>query len=58
MSIKPMDIGLRGKVLVVTKGRAIVDVGKKKITVGIRDDIKVKSGDMVIITLGTIVGKE
>lgn len=53
-----MDIGLRGKVLVVNKGRAIVEVGKKRVTVGVRDDVKVKGGDMVIITLGTIVGKE
>ena len=52
-----MDIGSRGKVLVSDKGRAIVQVGGKKMTVGVRDDIKVNKGDMVIIVLGNVVGK-
>ncbi|MBR9682537.1 MAG: hypothetical protein GOV02_02590 [Candidatus Aenigmarchaeota archaeon] len=52
-----MDIGSKCKVLAADKGRAIVQKGGKKITVGVRDDIKIKKGDMVIIVLGNIVGK-
>lgn len=52
-----MDIGNKGKVLVSDKGRAIVQIGGKKVSVGVRDDIKIKKGDMVIIVLGNVIGK-
>ena len=52
-----MDIGSKGKVLAVTDGKAIVQIDRRRVTVGVRDDVKVGKGDMVIIALGNIVAK-
>ena len=52
-----MDIGAKGKVLVAKSDRAIVQIGRKKVTVGVRSDVKVKRGDIVVVTLGNIVAK-
>ncbi len=47
----------KGRVLVTKRGKAIVEIENKKVTVDIRPDIKVKSGDIVIIAFNTIIDK-
>lgn len=47
----------KGRVLVTKKDKAVVEIGRKKIIVNIRPDIKVKPGDMVVVAFKTIVDK-
>lgn len=47
----------KAKVIDIENGRAVIeDMGRKK-TVSIRDDLKIKKGDNVVVSLGAIVGK-
>lgn len=47
----------KARVLVTKKNKAIVEIGRKKVIVNIRPDIKVKSGDVVVVAFNTIVDK-
>ncbi len=47
----------KGRVINVKKGKAVVEMDKKRRTFEIRPDIKIKEGDMVYVALGTIVDK-
>ena len=52
-----MSIISKAKVISIENGKAIVEREGKKQTVSIRDDIKLKKGDKVMISLGVIVDK-
>lgn len=52
-----MCIAVKGRVLVIKKNRAIVEIEGGKKTVNVRPDLKIKSGDMVMIAFNTIVDK-
>ncbi len=47
----------KGRVVDVKKGKAVVEIDKKKKTFEVRPDIIIKKGDIVFVTLGTIVDK-
>ncbi len=47
----------KARVLEVKKGKAVVEMDKKKRTLEVRPDIKIKKGDVVFVALGTIVDK-
>ncbi len=47
----------KARVLVTKKNRAVVEIGKKKVIVNIRPDVKVKPGDIVVIAFNTIVDR-
>ncbi len=47
----------KARVLVAKKNRAVVEIGKKKVIVNIRPDVKVKPGDIVVIAFNTIVDR-
>ncbi len=47
----------KARVLVTKKNRAVVEIGRKKIIVNVRPDVKVKSGDIVVVAFNTIVDK-
>ncbi len=47
----------KGRVLVTKRGKAIVEIDNKKVTVNIRPDIKVKAGDIVVVAFNTIIDK-
>ncbi len=47
----------KARVLEVKKGKAVVEMGRKKKTLEVRPDIKIKKGDTVFVALGTIVDK-
>ncbi len=47
----------KAKVLEVKKGKAVVEIDGKRKTFEVRRDISIKKGDVVFVTLGTIVDK-
>ena len=47
----------KARVLVTKKDKAIVEIGRKKVMVNIRPDLKVKPGDIVVVAFNTIVDK-
>lgn len=52
-----MVIAAKGKVLAVKENKAIVSIENRKETVGIKPDLNIRAGDMVIVALDMIVGK-
>ncbi|MBU5574921.1 MAG: hypothetical protein QXF15_02350 [Candidatus Aenigmatarchaeota archaeon] len=52
-----MDITNKAKVLVIKSNRAIVEINGKKKYVGIRPDLKIKQGDIVIVAFNNIIDK-
>lgn len=52
-----MCIAIKGKILAIKQNRAIVEIEGSKKTVNVRPDLKLKTGDMVMIALNTIVDK-
>ncbi|MFZ3077002.1 MAG: hypothetical protein WA139_00940 [Candidatus Aenigmatarchaeota archaeon] len=47
----------KAKVLEVKKGKAVVEMDRKRKTLEVRPDITIKKGDIVFVALGTIVDK-
>lgn len=47
----------KARVLEVKKGKAVVEMDRKKKILKVRPDIEIKKGDVVFVALGTIVDK-
>jgi len=47
----------KARVLVIKKDKAVVEIGKRKVVVNIRPDVKVKPGDVVVVAFNTIIDK-
>jgi Trk K+ transport system NAD-binding subunit len=47
----------KGRVLVMKKNKAVVEIGRKKVIVNVRPDVNIKVGDIVVVAFNTIVDK-
>ncbi len=52
-----MTIGSKGKIIEVKGNIAVVEIDGRKRTYPMREDVKVKKGDKVVVILDTIIGR-